>query len=535
MKQIAFVTVFALAIVSAAGIFAGDISQYIKEAEKHREEGRLDEAVSLLKEVSADHPENSTLISYLGLYTGMSAGNTSDFAEAGRLANQSFALLDRAVSLDPDNPEALMNRGIIYVNVPEFLGKLDRGIKDLEKTTEILTESPELFSTGKKAAAWNLLAVGYSKKGDRKKATGAWKEVIAISPGSKEAEQARKNIEKLEKEAEELKKTEKKSYGDAGELISRGKGAYLKGDYSQAQELLSKAVQQHPGNFEANKYLGLAFARLAEAGYDQRIREDTDLRTNLVMKSVKYLDRAVELRPEDMELRFTRGSLLIFFPFFTGKSDQGIADLEMVLESPLPDSIKATTHYLLGLGYRKKGTHHWIEGTVKYPESKAARVIYSEMKPDMQPLREESQEDGSVKINFVIGYQDELPPQIAVWIEDGSGRYIRTVYVSGFSGHVRDKQVVLPIWAEASEFEGIDAVTGASIDTGHHSYTWNLEDAGGRRVDRGKYTVKVEASFWPSYKYQDLEAEIRVGRKKDHIVVEKGDFIPWLEVTYIPG
>ncbi|MFO7916391.1 MAG: DUF2271 domain-containing protein [Candidatus Krumholzibacteriales bacterium] len=534
MRKVVFTIAILVTIASAAGIFAGDISQYIMEAEKHREEGRLDEAVALLQEVAGEHPDNSTLISYLGLYTGMSAGNTSDFAEAGRLASESFTLLDRAVSLDPDNPEALMNRGIIYVNVPQFLGKLDRGIKDLEKTAEIFAESPEVFSAGKKAAAWNLLAEGYSRKGDREKAAGAWKEVIAISPGSREAEQARTNIEKLEKEAEERKKVGNTSGTETAEPVTRGKEAYLRGDYSRARELLEEAVKQYPANFEVNKYLGLSFARLAEAGYDQRIKEDTNLRTTLVMESVKYLDKAVELRPDDMELRFTRGSLMVFFPFFTGRSDQGIADLEMVLESGLPDSVKAETHYLLGVGYRKKGTHHWIEGTVKYPESEAARRIYGEMKPDMPVSREETQENGSVRIDFVMGYQDELPPQTAVWIEDDSGNYIRTIYVSGFSGHVRDRQVVLPVWAEASGFQGIDAVTGASIDTGRHTCTWNLEDAGGNRVGRGNYMVKVEASFWPSYKYQAAEAKIRVGRRKDHIVVEEGNFIPWLKVTYLP-
>jgi len=516
-------------------IAAGDIGEYIRRAEKHRADGRLDDALSLMEQANREHPDNSTLISYLGLYTGMSAGNTTDFAEAGRLANLSFQLLDRAVSLDPDNPDALMNRGIIYINVPEFLGKLDKGIEDLEKTTVIFTESPNLFSAGRKASAWSLLANAYMKKGNTEEAIGAWNKIVESYPERDEAEKAKLQIEKLErKKAENEARSVEKGSPESAEIINRGRNAYLEGRLSEARELLTGAVTSYPDNFDANKFLGLTLARLAEHGYDSRISEDTDLRTNLVMESVKYLDRAVELRPEDMELRFTRGSLLIYFPFFTGKSDQGIADLEMILESTLPDSLKAEALYLLGLGYRKKGNHHWIDATVKYPESEAAGRVYREMKPEIPLAGVEEQKKPCVRIDFVLGYQDELPPQTAVWIEDTEGHYIRTLYVSGFSGHVRDKQIVLPVWAEKSGFNGIDAVTGASIDVGHHTYTWDLKDSRNRQVQGNRYVVKVEVSHWPSFKYQSVEAQIRVNGKKDRVRVEEGDFIPYLDVTYLP-
>ncbi|MBD3179508.1 MAG: tetratricopeptide repeat protein, partial [Candidatus Latescibacteria bacterium] len=445
------------------------IRDQIMEAEKLQQKGELGQAVSILEKALEEHSENATLISYLGLYTGMSAGSTTDFTEAGRLANRSFRLLDKAVSLEPDNPEVRMNRGIIYVNVPEFLGKMNMGIEDLEIAASIISESPEEFSSGRQIAVWTHLGEAYRKSNSHDKAIKAWEEIMEISPGSSQAERARKEIEKLSAQKEKMKKQSSEApTPESSRMISRGREAYMNGDYSKARELLSQAAEKNPDSYDANRYLGLAYARLAEEGYDERIASDTDLRTNLVMKAVKYLDRAVDIRPDNMELRYTRGSMLIYFPFFTGKSDQGLADLEMVLSSPLPDSVKASAHYLLGVGYHKKGNHHWIEATVKYPESEAAIQAYSDMKPDLWRMDEDEQQDGTVKVDFVLGYRDELPPQIAVWIEDSRGNYIRTLYVSGFSGHVRDRQVVLPVWAESSEFNGIDAVTGASIDVGYH-------------------------------------------------------------------
>jgi len=44
----------------------------------------------------------------------------------------------------------------------------------------------------------------------------------------------------------------------------------------------------------------------------------------------------------------------------------------------------------------------------------------------------------------------------------------------------------------------------------------------------------VEVSHWPSMKYQLAEAMIDVGRKAAEVRVEEGDFIPLLEVEYLP-
>jgi hypothetical protein len=139
-----------------------------------------------------------------------------------------------------------------------------------------------------------------------------------------------------------------------------------------------------------------------------------------------------------------------------------------------------------------------------------------------------------VTIDFVLGFQDELPPQTAIWIEDASGNFVKTLYVSGFAGFVKERQITLPIWAQASNFDDADAITAASIDIGHHIYVWDLRDHEGGKVASGQYTVKVEVSHWPSMQYQVAEAAIELGKKEARTIVEEGHFIPYLEVTYYP-
>jgi hypothetical protein len=85
-----------------------------------------------------------------------------------------------------------------------------------------------------------------------------------------------------------------------------------------------------------------------------------------------------------------------------------------------------------------------------------------------------------------------------------------------------------------SNFEGADAVTGASIDVGHFMYSWDCTDVAGKPVKPGVYTVKVEVAHWPSMRYQLAETTIAVGKKEATSRVEEGDYIPSLVVTYYP-
>ncbi len=117
-------------------------------------------------------------------------------------------------------------------------------------------------------------------------------------------------------------------------------------------------------------------------------------------------------------------------------------------------------------------------------------------------------------------------------MEDSEGRFVKTLYVSGFAGYVGDKQVTLRLWAESSNFE-TDAKTGASIDVGNHLFIWDLTDGEGRRVRDGEYEVRVETLFWPSMQYETASARIRVGEGPSSSVADDGRLIPYLKVEYV--
>jgi hypothetical protein len=246
------------------------------------------------------------------------------------------------------------------------------------------------------------------------------------------------------------------------------------------------------------------------------------------------LDRAVRLAPKDMELRLWRGAAGAYTPFFVGKLDDAVKDLETVAASNVSDENKAQALYLLGLAFRHKGTSYWTTVASKFAKTEAARQVLEAMRPPLAQFDPAKLEKPATVVSFVLGFQDELAPQTAVWVEDEKGGFLKTLYVSGFSGHAKAAQVDLPHWAKTSAFRGCDAVTGASIDLGQHVYAWDLRDCDGKRVKPGSYVIKVEAMWWPSMKYEMASVRLAVGGDERRVQAPAGELIPSLEAEYLP-
>lgn len=526
------------------------LDEYFQVAEKHQKSGYLGKAIEVMEEAVKEFPESSDAHSYLGLYVGMQAGKTNDMMEAMQLVNRSFEILDKAVTLDELNPLARFHRGLMGLQVPEFFGKLDMAIDDLEFVTALYEKGPAKVPKEQFVNAYNLLSTGYEKRGDFDRARSAWERIIELAPGSEMAKEAENKINELAKKKAKQQERREKQFESASvrELqakiqkdpqnldlhIKLGLTHLEEGNYEGAEQALMEAIRIAPDNVVGYKYLAVALTEKVSVGYDDRIYEDTDFRTNLAFEVAQTLDQAVSLAPKDAELRLWRGIMGVQMPFFVQKLDQGIEDLNLVIESDAPDSIRAEALYWLGAAYRKKSNTTWIEVVSKYADSQAAQFVFNRMNPGLKRFDPEEHQPPFVAIEFVLGFQDELAPQTAVWIEDAGGNFVKTLYVSGFAGYVKERQITLPIWSNSSDFVDVDGVTGASIDVGHHIYVWNLEDHTGKRVQSGQYVAKVEVSHWPSMQYQLAEATIELGKKEQRAVIEEGNFIPYLEVAYYP-
>jgi tetratricopeptide (TPR) repeat protein len=551
MKRAIWLLLITVAVASTPAA-AKSLEEYRAEATDHQAAGDLAGAVAVMEEAVSEYPDQPDAYAYLGLYKSMQSGQAADkgdFMAAGSLSQESVAMLNKALELDPAHTEAHLYRGILGVNLPEFMGALDQGIDDLEFVVNAHEESPDRVPADMAATAYQFLGQAYSKKKQADKARDAWQMVIDLAPGTPAAAEAEEGIARLAPQpapqpeseyaglsSDELKARADAEPDDAELLVALGKAYLDEEEYGKAEQVLRKAVAVDSLNAGAYKWLGVAVAQSLGGGelYDDRIHEDTEWAANLVFEVMGYLDKAVELAPDDIEARSINGMMAVMFPFFAGKLEQGIDNLQMVLDSGAPDEMKAQAEYWLGYAYQKKGMTYWIDVVKNYPEEEATRMVLDGMRPPISRRDVSNEPRPLVAVDFVLGFRDEVPPQTAVWVETGKGKFVKTLFVSGFSGHAREVQVVLPVWASTSKFTDADAITGASIDIGEHIYTWDLTDASGEKVAPGTYVIKVEVDYWPSMQYQMASAEITVGGTEHKAVVEEGDFIPYLEATYLP-
>lgn len=92
--------------------------------------------------------------------------------------------------------------------------------------------------------------------------------------------------------------------------------------------------------------------------------------------------------------------------------------------------------------------------------------------------------------------------QFAVWIEDGKGDLVKTLFATKFtaSGGWKKRASSIPLWVNKSGLAGldkkdIDAFTGATPRAGELSYRWDGTDKKGVRMPPGDYRVVLEATL----------------------------------------
>ena len=115
---------------------------------------------------------------------------------------------------------------------------------------------------------------------------------------------------------------------------------------------------------------------------------------------------------------------------------------------------------------------------------------------------------GRVTITYTFNRLPRIASnQLAIWIEDADGEFLRTLMVTDFAGRKagwKRRPQTLVRWRQAAGVEAlpkreIDAVSAATPPSGTHSVDWDLRDRDGRGVPRGTYRYRVEGNiYWDS-------------------------------------
>lgn len=129
---------------------------------------------------------------------------------------------------------------------------------------------------------------------------------------------------------------------------------------------------------------------------------------------------------------------------------------------------------------------------------------------------------GSVTITYTLYHIPKMASnQLAVWIEDPTGKYITTIFATSFMarGGYKKRPDCCPEWVDSVTWadvpeKRIDAVSGATQSPGETSLTWDCTDWKGSPVPAGTYVYKVEGNiYWQNRVVWD--GTVRIGGDRE--------------------
>ncbi len=167
-----------------------------------------------------------------------------------------------------------------------------------------------------------------------------------------------------------------------------------------------------------------------------------------------------------------------------------------------------------------------------------------------EPTAVSGNASGRVEISLDYNHRGGIASnQFAVWIENGEGLYVRTLYATRFTaeGGWKSRPDALALWVERSglsekDAEVVDAFSGATPKSGRQTYVSDCTDEDGKAVPAGEYYFYVEGTiFWKdAVVYKGViniggeEASAQAEAEYSTDAAKSGDMISGVEAAYIP-
>jgi len=431
------------------------------------------------------------------------------------LTNKAFTQFNEALTLEPGHMNALLNRGILGVSVPKFLNKLKQGITDLENVQTNHGSDQRLYMVTS-----YYLGIGQQKAGNLEAAKAALKFVVTYGRDTQFYEQSKVIYDELSEEDE----------ASSGSY-DQGMKCMEKGDIQTAVEHFRQAAKQNPENLELHLLLAQTLGSIAEQGYDESIQDDVTGRAGIANEVFEVLSHCVELAPSDEEIRFLRGSVAINLPFFVNSLETGIQDLTYLAENASSQEMRIKANYLKEQAILTHKVNELAEEGYQAETERDREELLPKFVETESPIQQTPPEGDYLEVNIRLGYRDQIEPQTAIWIEDNSGNYLKTLYVSGFAAHVKEKQQHLPQWADKSKFKGVAAVTSASINCGKHTFYWDFTDNDGNILHEKELVICAEICHWPHVQYSKQELKVNLAEGNEFKLSSRDFLIPEIEAV----
>ena len=111
--------------------------------------------------------------------------------------------------------------------------------------------------------------------------------------------------------------------------------------------------------------------------------------------------------------------------------------------------------------------------------------------------------ENAIQISFdYIRLSGIASNQFAVWIEDLSGNYVKTIYVTQFTAKKgwKNRPDSIPLWAKSSKVStlskvDIDSISSATPQSKTINLSWDFTDYNSLPVADGEYKILIEGSI----------------------------------------
>ncbi len=506
MKKISLIIFI---VLLAMNLFSKTAQEYIDSAFV-LENSDIFEATEIMEKAVEEYPENADILSVYGLMLSKSAGQVN-FLKAGMISSKAEKAFNRALELEADHKDAILWRGILRVNLPKFLGKLNKGIADLEKSYS----RPGISNDDYLVASY-FLGQAYLKKDNSLQAREYFKNVVRYGADTPFYQDSVDQLSELEAEMPE-------EVNSSGDLQAQADKYIEEEDYINAYKILTEATKQDTTDIELYlKYLNVIRV-VSEEGYDEKTYEEVAFMSDLAFNVAYTLTKIVEMMPDNEDFRLLKAEVLSQLPFFVKSLDEAKKEADWVISnSSNSENIKLAEEIKESINARSERMRLTDQFLASDNKKEKASLIAKMQHDQTQAKKPEGMQ---TKVTLSLGFADYIAPQTAVWVEDSKGNFIAPIYVSAFSANIKEKQVHLPTWAKKSKFDdSIVKITGASIDSGKHIFYWDNKDIEGNELRRGDYFVFAEVSHWPHANYSLQKVKLSLGGKS-YRQTREGDFL----------
>ena len=138
-------------------------------------------AEQLLSIILGKTPENSTALAYSGSFIGFKIG--MDKFKAMRLGPKSLEYINRSITLDPLNPQGMLEKGNASYYTPRvFGGSKEEAIKYYQKAIRIYEQKNLQENNWMYLNALTVLAQAYEKTSQTAKAHEVYKKILRQEP-----------------------------------------------------------------------------------------------------------------------------------------------------------------------------------------------------------------------------------------------------------------------------------------------------------------------------------------------------------------